>query len=288
MTERISQSFIKDFRAYQAGDECGVIIKAKYVDDRLIDSDEPGAKELGTYVEFLISGAVPKSGKVPTPVMMPSNPKKMTAPYRLATVNANRVKDYFQRMGLKIVKANVRLTKGRYSAALDLIVEFIGVHTGPNGALQDLDFGNGLVWHIGDKFVIDIKNSGLVGDKTPAYNKLGWKWSRVQKEYHGTQAKQYHFVSGLPFYFLVIQSNNDEDTLSEIQLFHVPVEPFMIQEHVDEGNALFDQFQAMAKTGLGWKARPSLKRCQKCPLNIECSFKHTFPHPQIVTLENEE
>jgi hypothetical protein len=288
MIERISQSFIKDFKAYQAGDECGVIIKAKYIDDRLLDSDEPGAKELGTYVEFMISGAVPKNGIVPKAVMMPSNPKKPIASYRLGQVNATRVKEYFQRMGLKIFKANVRLMKGRYSAALDLIVEFVGVTTGPNGALQDLDFGNGLVWHIGDHMVIDIKNSGLVGDKTPLYNKLGWRWSKVQKEYHGTQAKQYHFVSGLPFYFLVIQSNNDEDTLSEIQIFHVPVEPFMIEDHVNEGNALFDQFNAMAKTNLGWKPRPSLKRCQKCPLNIECKFKHTFPHPQVVTLNTEE
>lgn len=286
MIERISQSFIKDFRSYQAGEECGVIIKAKYIDDRLLDSDEPGAKELGTYVEFLISGAVPKSGIVPVAQMMPSNPKKMLAPYRLATENANRVKQYFQRMGLKIIKANVRLTKGRFTASLDIIVEFIGV-PGAEGKLIDLDFDNGLVWRIGDRFCFDIKNSGLMGDKTPGYNKLGWKWSKIQKEYHGTQAKQYFYVAGLPFYFLVIQSNNDEESLSEIRIFHVPVEPFMIEDHINEGNVLFDQFTAMAKTGMGWKARPSLKKCQKCPLNIECKFKHTFPHPEIVSLEND-
>lgn len=285
MIKRISQSFIKDFKSYTAGDECGVIIKAKYIDDRLIDSDEPGAKELGTYVEFMISAAVPKSGIVPRPVMMPSNPKKPIKEYRLGEKNATRVKEYFQRMGLVIIGANVKKVKSRFSASLDLIVEFKGVPTGPDGALQDLDFKNGLVWHIGDKFIIDIKNSGLIGEKTPAYNKLGWKWSKVQKEYHGIQAKQYTYVGELPFYFLVIQSNNDEEVLSDIQLFYVPIEKFMIEEHLAEGDALFEQFNAMARAGIGLVPRPSLKRCQKCPLNIECSAKHTFPHPEVIDLE---
>lgn len=45
MIKKITQSFIKDTRDYFAGKECGNIIKAKYVDDRLLEDEEPGSME---------------------------------------------------------------------------------------------------------------------------------------------------------------------------------------------------------------------------------------------------
>lgn len=291
MIQKISQSFVKDFRDYNAGRECGQIIKAKYVDERTLDDgEEPGAKELGNYFEFLITGSIPKNGKIPQPEMM-ANGKEPKAPYRLAQINAKRVTDYFKQMGLKIIKAAVRVDHGRYSGVIDIVVEFEGIPRDSTdltaGYMETFEFDNGIVWHKGVRFVIDMKYSGLIGDTTPAFNKFGWKWSDVQKRYHGTQAIHYHMITGLPFYFLVAQSNNKEGSTSDIRLFHVPVTEFMIEQHQLEANQLFDQFTTMVRTETPFIARPSLKKCLDCVLKDECIFKHTFPHPEIVDLSTD-
>jgi hypothetical protein len=295
MINKISQSFIKDARQYFEGDECGLILKAKYADEReIVDQEteeDPGAKELGSYIEFMVTGAIPRNGKIPVAQYMPSDPKKMTAEYRLATINAKRIVAYLSSMGLKVIKANWKIDKGRFTGTIDIVVEFIGYRKpGPplapitDSPLTDLEFDNGIVWHIGDRFVIDMKYSGLMGDKAPWGNKFGWKWSPVQKKYHGTQAKQYTFLSGMPVYFLVTQSNNKEGTISEIRLFYTPVDEFMIEQHISEGNALFDKFTKMVETGLGLIPRPSLVRCSACPLKLECTYQHTFPNPELIDL----
>jgi len=286
MITRISQSFMKDFREFLEGNECGVIIKAKYVDDRILDDpdEEPGAKELGIYFEFLISGALPVNGQIPKPVLLKDG--RMSAEYRLATINAKRVTDMFESLGLKVIASNKTLTKGRHRGKLDLIVEYIGVKD-EHGNLIDLHFDNGIVWRVGDRFWIDTKYSGLLGDTVPAFNKHGWKWSKVQKKYHGTQAKQYTFISDIPGYFLVTKSNNKEGTLSEMRLFHTPVTQAMMDDHLSEGNYLFDTFNKMAEKNLGFAPRPSYMKCSECPLKNECQYKHTFPHPELINLEDD-
>lgn len=280
--ERISQSFIKSMREYLSGIECGNIIREQFVNGRYFDSDEPGAMELGTYFEFLLSGSVPKSGKVPQPVYMASALKKnggkpdglgvddMYADYRLAHVNAKRVRDYLDRMGIKIVLVGKKLTNGRFEGVIDLIVEVVEARSFPNG----------IVWNVEDKFVIDLKYSGLLG-KSSNYEKHGWSWSPISKQYHGTQAIHYGIISKLPFYFLVTSSTNDEDC----ELFFVPVTDDMIVKHVSEANHLHEKFEYESK--VGFVPHPSLKKCLGCPLKDECSDKHTFPHPKIVNLNGE-
>jgi hypothetical protein len=288
MIDRINQTFIKDFRDFTDGKECGIIVEAKYIDDRLLDDPDadPGAKELGSYYEFMISGALPKNGYIPKAEYNKNG--SMTAAYRLATINAARVVEYLNKMGLRIVKSNQRLVKGRFSGVIDLVVEFIGIPDEQgNPILEDFTFDNGIVWKIGHRFVIDLKYSGLIGDTTPSYNKHGWKWSPTQKKYHGTQAIQYHYISNMDIYFLVTQSNNKEGTLSDIRLFFTPVSEFMVEQHIMEGNMLFDRFVNMATKRIGFTPRPSLKKCAECPLRHECKVKHTFPHPEIIHLDND-
>jgi hypothetical protein len=279
MIERISQSFMKDYRAYSAGDECGNLIVAKYMDGRLLENEEPGSMELGSYLEFLTTGAIPKNGKVPVPQYMPSAVKAkkgvnltiddMTSEYRKAHSTADLLKKMFADMGLKIVAFGKKITKGRFEGTLDIVAEVIEVK-------------KGFTWNVGDRIVIDMKYSGLVGANSDKRNKHGWQWSNIQKEYHGTQAVQYHFLAELPFYFWVTQSTQKEGDQPIIKLFHVTVEDWMIEKHINEGNALFSKFQFDSK--IGFVPRPEYNRCNKCPLKEECRDRHYYPRPEVVDL----
>lgn len=275
MINHISQSFIKDFKAYDEGNECGIIIREKYVNGRVLDDPDadPGLKELGAYFEFIAFGSLPKSGVVPTPVML-SDGKTMNAAYRLATINAKRVREYLTvELGLVIKKKAWKVTKGRFNGTIDLLCE----------CTKEIHFDTGIVWRVGDVIVIDLKYSGLISETTPAYNKHGWKWSKVQKEYHGIQATHYHILTDAPFYFFVCQSNNKEGTLSDMKFFHIPVDGAMKEQHIVKANDYFDRFQVLAAAE-DLKPRPSFSRCSKCVLRNECTVKHEFPHPEIINI----
>lgn len=273
MIQRITQSFVKSMRSYNAGKECGNIIKALWFDDRLLDVEEDDAEEqdginlmhLGSFFEYQAFGALPKSGIVPLAEFTQRG--DMKAPYKRADSNAQILKKTLKSMGLVVVHVGKKYTKGRNEGTIDLIVK----------VTKPKKFANGIHWKKGDLLVIDLKYSGLIGNR---WNRNGWAWSNEQKEYHGTQAKQYHFITGLPFYFFVWNSKNDR---GEGKLFHVPVTEQMIKMHLAEGNQLMDSLMIHAEVG-DLVARPEVTKCSKCPLAKECTDKHLFPHPEIVDI----
>lgn len=284
MLTRISQSFIKDFQSYIRQEDCGLIFRAKHVEGKLFDSD--GSMALGSWFEFKATGAIPKNGVEPKPVMMDSG-KDMNVKYRVALKNAVRlkgnpemgIKGMLSEMGLKVIGVQKHIVKGRFEGTLDLVVMVIKNH---RFVQQTEDPENPIIirWRKGDKFWIDLKYSGLLDDR---WSKHGWAWSQIQKEYHGIQAKQYTFLSGLPGYFMVWQSNNAEADISDVRLFHVPVTPEDIEVHIAKGNDYFERFEVMARADL-FQPYPEIKRCHKCPLKDNCKFKRNFPHPVTIKL----
>lgn len=275
MIKAISQSFIKTMRAYNAKEECGHLVRHQFVDDQLL----PGSASMaeGSYFEYVATGNLPKSGEIPQPKMM-KNGKEMLEPYRRAEHAAITLKNKFALLGITFVKVGKTYTKGRYRGDLDLIIE----------TTQEVKFPNGVVWPKGYRCILDLKYSGLLDDR---WSKHGWAWTNEQKEYHGTQATQYHMITGMDFYFLVVSSKNTAVENSEgiksypvpaMKLFKVPVTDEMMNKHVQEGNNLFDQFKVQAE--LGFVARPSMNRCSDCPLWEGCKDKVDFPHPEEVDL----
>lgn len=293
MIKKITQSFIKDMRDYFAGRECGHIIKAKYVDDRLLEEEEPGAMGRGAYFEWLLTekllgegkGTLPKSGKKPLPQYMASKVKAnggktdgltvadMYDDYRKVHSTVDLIVQYLKDMGLKVKGAGIKWTRGRYEGTIDLLCE----------CERRIDFESGVIFEIGQEIVIDLKYSGLVTGYVSMSNKHGWDWSDIQKEYHGTQAKQYFYISkGKPFFFFVVQSNPKTDETPVVKMFYVPVSKPMIDQHIEEGNILFTKFTTTNE--FGFVPRPSLEKCSGCLLKAECSDKQTFPHPKVVDL----
>lgn len=272
MIQRISQSFIKSFVAYESGEECGNIVKHQFIDDHLIELDSESVAE-GAYFEYKLTGGLPKSGVIP--VAERTSKGELTMEYKRAEHNAWMVKKLlFETWGLVIVEVKkkravgIKFTKGMHEGTIDIVVEATIAING---------------WKVGDRFVIDIKYSGLLYDK---WEKHGWMWSNIQKSYHGTQAKQYSYITGLPFYFLVAGNKNLlKDGVwqpTDIKLFSVPIDEHMMQDHIDYSVHLFDKFQLLGAEGL--EARPSYSKCMKCPLREACTDKHEYPHPVVVDL----
>ncbi len=245
----------------------------------------PAIAATDTTLALIGKGTLPKDGKVPQPQYMISKIKAnkgttdgltvadMYDDYRKVHKNVELVVSYFKEMGLVVLKAGSTLTKGKFEGTLDLIVE----------CTKTIIFSDGSRWEKGDKFIIDLKYSGLMGESVQWKNKHGWQWSNVQKEYHGTQAKQYSYVGGgMQFYFMVIQSNNDADKDPMVRLFYVPISKDMTERHLEEGVSLFEKFNTTAE--FGFVARPSFVKCCGCPLRGECTDRHTFPQPELVDL----
>ncbi len=275
MIKKITSSFINDAKEYfLTGTLCGNIMRERWVNDRLLDLDNEAAS-LGSYFEYyftlLVTGAgsLPKDGKVPELIQTAKG--KPISKYELAQVNAVRLKSYFEKMGLKIIKAGVKLTKGRFEGTIDLIVE----------CTRDIQFDDGTSWNEGQRLVFDLKYSGLITDR---WDKFGWagmtrEGTHIQKEYHGVQAIQYGMIGELPFYFLIVSSTNDTD----VELIRVPVEQEQIDEHILMANQLFEKFEFEKQ--IGFEARPHHITCLACPLRGECQDKHEYPHPKTMIWE---
>lgn len=283
MIERITQSFMKDFRDYLNKKECGNIIREKYIAGRLLDDPtrEPGAMELGSYFEFIAFGNLPKSGIMPKPLYQESKLKAkkngdlskmglkdMYDEYRTIHLKAPITVALMEEMGFKIIAKGKTFTHGRFAGTWDLVVE-----CQKNIVCQGVELFRGQV------IIIDCKYSGLLSETTPRTNKHGWKFSDVQKEYHGTQAKQYS-LPGMEFFFWVVSSSNKSN---EIKIFHVPVDKQMLEDHVAEGNDYYAKLELLAKTN-GLEPRPGYVKCMKCPLYATCPDKQTTPDIETVDL----
>lgn len=285
MITQITQTFIKIMRYYMFREECGNIIIRMFIEQKPVDYGSELMEE-GSYFEFLVSGSMGKAGVPPQPKWTKAGEKKpidkrttddMAMPYKRAHVNAQRVKDVFKAVGLKMVAVNERLTKDLYQGDIDLIVE----------CDRDLKWG-GRSYKKGDRFVIDLKYSGLLDNR---WEKMGWVWTPQQKEYHGTQARQYHYISGMDFFFFVVGNKNVEEEQedgskvfapTDMRVFYVPVDQYMIDKHIEEGNKLFQNLQDYAE--IGFVPRPSYQKCIKCPIKDSCKDKHVYPMPVEVDL----
>lgn len=269
----VSQSLVKDVRKYIKKQMCGLVLKAKYITKTWpVDGDDSDAKKLGRYFEYILTGSTGRSGVTPTaeykrsallaykrdPLRNRLTPEKsMTKPYQLAHKNAERVKQYFKLMKIKILEVNVHIQKGLIGGTIDIIAT-----------------------HKGRRVVIDVKYSGLIHEK---WDELGWVWTNEQKKFHGTQALHYHLLTGIPFYFLVVSSTNDED----IKFLDVEFDDFSIEQHQAEIDDTRKKMQFYIDFD-GFHPVPELVRCLKCALRKDCKDRLDSPPLQKVVVASHD
>lgn len=271
MTTIISQSMIHDVREYDKGEKCGLILKTKFIDKQEIN-DTSDSMALGQYFEYIFSGQKTKFGHIPQPEYTVAGLKKdpkdrlpadMYAPYKLAHENADRLKALFKTMKWEIVDAGKRIEKDGMDGTLDLKVKGV----------------------IPRKIVtIDLKYSGLLEDR---WSKFGWGAMRdpgtnLQKEYKSIQAKQYHYLDGDPFFFLVVSNKNN----TGIELFQCQdFDDFTMEQHVLVVNAIRERWDLLKEVGMN--NFPLLQRCNDCPLKATCPDRETKIKPVLVNLNDE-
>lgn len=273
----ISQSFIKDTDRYLAKELCGNVYESKYVKRNY--PDRPSASmAVGTYFEYLATGALPKSGEIPQPMYMKGKGptdgiEGLYADYRRAARAAERFKDDLRGMGCKVVEFGQRVTREDYEGTIDAIVEFTGM-VGLE-RVESVKIGT-RVLKPGDRFIIDLKYSGLI-DET--WTVFGWpvnpaRWTPAQKRYNGHQAKTYTFLkNGLPYFFYVAAS----DTKSEGERVFFEITGLteeVIAEHLRMGRKMAGDIPFFQE--IGFTAWPSHSHCKDCPLAEGCKDKKTF------------
>ena len=269
---KVSQSLIKDWNEYVNGEVCGSVIESKYVKntwDRTADDSD--SKALGRYFEYLLTGEIPTGYNTkPEPVWMKSakpadmegefpNVDKMLAPYRLAHINADRIKKLLKDSGITITKAQVKLTKGIYTGTIDIEADYK-----PKGKRK------------ATKINLDVKYSGLIHDK---WNKFGWRWTDEQKEYNAIQSAHYTLLNGRPTWFLVVSSTNEKD----VELFAPEISDFYMEQHEKKAERIIENVEMINE--LGWNNYPSLQKCQDCPLKDVCKDAVKTLIPEKIEIE---
>jgi hypothetical protein len=240
---KISQSLIKAYSDYTSGKLCGDVFKRKYIDKDLIEEPSDAMKK-GMYFEYLATGQLPKNGVVPQPETLKSG--GLTAEYKKVEAQAKNFKNYIEKMGIQV------LGKGEYWKK--------------NGLEGTTDIR--AVWNR-QQIIIDLKLSGLLYDK---WADFGWAIDSLQyKEKLMIQAVQYEYLTGLPFYFFVFSSTNEDDC----ELIRVEIDKDVFTRHLMQ----IEKIKSMIELDLnfGFNNYPELVRCKKCPLFSECKNKTEVP-----------
>lgn len=279
---KVSQSMLKDWEDYMNQEICGSVFEAKYVTNTWDRSwnDSP-AKALGRYFEYILTGENPTGyDSAPRPEWMKTasdkdiesfealakenkfdevNTAKMMAPYRLAHVNAKRIRKLLTDSGVTIERSQVRLTNGILIGNIDIEATYK-----PKGAKK------------ARKINIDVKYSGLIFDK---WNRYGWMWTEEQTIYNGKQAIQYESLNGRPVFFLVVSNTNDKD----VKFFESKVDDFNKEQHLLNAESVVEKVKLMEE--IGWTNYPELEKCSECPIKANCKDRVDVLQPSKIYID---
>jgi hypothetical protein len=278
----ISQSLLKSLLDYRNGKECGLIFKAKYIDGRYDLFPPSDAQNVGAWFEYMATGSIPKNGIVPKAEYMKrgkdenGNPE-LTADYRLMREHIDNFKKNMESYSLDIITAGEDI-KVLYPNSLEQYGEEVyltGTLDVRARANKDIfaKYEDTIVKVASkdEEVIIDIKTTGLLDDK---WNDFGWEINNLSNKIKlVTQPVHYKFIEYLktdkdvPFIFMLFNSKNSKDAR-------------IIDFKVDSSS--FEEHRAFIESGVenmlhlrkyGFKAMPSLEKCSKCPLNVDCKFK---------------
>ena len=268
----ILQSMVKAYEDYRSGGLCGYIFEKQYIKKDYPDISSP-AQGLGCYFEYLVTGALPKSGKIPEPKWLKSALKKpaekrevsdMMSEYRLATMNADRVKGYLSSIGLNVKASGFKKAENGLEGTCDILGELGG-----------------------NNVIVDLKYSGLLTDK---YQPFGWGALEIdgyygdqQRSFHSKQAAQYSILFGVDeFYYLVCSSTN----IYDIGFFKFEITEEGKRTYIALTNWVRENVE-IDKT-VGFKPYPEVIRCTQCIMKNYCKDAIFYPEPKSIKITAEE
>lgn len=252
---KVSQSLMKDYANYKQGNECGLVLKAKYVHNTKFPSSD--AMRLGQYFEYIATGGLPAYGDGTPPeaeVVYKGKPnEKLSSAYERAYGSAELFKALIKQFNIEILEVGWRMLSDTMSGTSDLLVN----------------------WN-GKKAIIDLKYSGLVDDK---WNDIGWHQDFLsQKDKLMIQGVHYSILAeeilGEPvdFFFWVFATQEPRD----VRIFQEVIDDTKIELHKRGVKQVFDGINKLIAND-SWKPTPSLQKCMNCPLIDTCPSASLLP-----------
>lgn len=251
----LSKTLIHAFDEAETSSE-GCMLKFKYeFVDKLPEFQDPyvpkSAAGKGNYFEFLVTGAKLRDGTEPFPEVLKSG--KMSADYERIKKAAELCKKMLDYYKIKIIDLDLKLeykhNKQNVKGILDILAE----------------------WN-GKNVIIDLKLSGLIGNK---WEKYGWHPENV--EFHKLQARIYKWLyykkygKEIPFYYLVFSPKNQDKLFWEMK--HEDFEA-----DIENLEKKFDYITEMINfhNDMGYKPTDNYMVCKDCPAK-DCENRIYFP-----------
>lgn len=229
---------------------CGLYVKAKYIDKIEMKEEPSDAMKEGIYFEYLATGSLPRSGEVPEPEKTMKG--QLTTAYQRVVAASELFKKIVKHYQIKINKTGYTVSTDNMTGILDIWAE----------------------WN-GQPCIIDLKYSGLIDDK---WNELGWDTESLSmKDSLMIQGVHYKILIkdalglDVPFYYFIFNSKNATDMkiieeVVDVDKFDFHRQAVMntkasIEKHIDKG----------------FNAFPDFRYCKDCPLFENCQHKAEYP-----------
>jgi len=231
------------------GLECGLVIEAKYIKKVKFPSTE--VMELGNYFEYIATGSKTRDGRIPEPVYLKSG--KLNVAYQRIIKQKENYDRILKEHGFKILEIDYVFNNKLFSGIADVIAEKDGV-----------------------KCIVDIKTTGLIDDK---WQEFGWADESIEHKdqllvqaiHYTLLAKEEWKVDNVPFYFFIFSNKNDVDC----KIFEIIIDEDTYTQHLNNMSNALIYLEESIKSG--WKANPSLKRCNSCFLKDKCKSATKVP-----------
>ena len=259
---KISQSLIKSLYKYKMGEECGLKIHASYIDKVNFPSSE--AQELGNYFEYMATNQLPRDNHIPEAKLLKNG--KPSLPFARMDKQVENFKSIMKRLNFSIEQTGFAFTNPKYSGITDIIAHDNNIKTKVKNK---------------KRIIIDLKTSALLNDKWTEY---GWADESIEEKdnlliqaIHYKMLANYEWgIDNIPFYFMVFSTKNDW----EYKIFKVNVDESTYKIHYSNLISIKEYLDQQIK--IGFKAKPSLSRCNNCPMGFTCPSYTDIPTIQEV------
>jgi hypothetical protein len=256
----ITQSMLKDFAKMEAGEGCPKQFYYKYIKFENVELRDTSSMNLGKRFEYILTGQTDKFGITVGPLLTGKGEK--SAEEKRVRANADTASEVLNSHGFKFKRL---VNETGEALSIGKARSGVSIHTqGMSGTLDLLCTKNG------QKCIVDLKYSGLLGDK---WSEFGWYWEDKNhpnyignNPYQRLQATQYvalyylRFGKKLPFYYAVFDNRSGKE--GNYRIFEMDISDDAITRHLMRIKEVAIALKAMLKTA-------HLKECEKnafCPV----------------------
>ena len=249
---------MSEFDEVDLGNSCGIKFYKQYITKEITTSPS-SSMLLGIWFEYICIGQLPRDKKVPESVILKSGK---------LSINYQRMQEQSVLFGDIICSNNIKI-----------------IETGTVWQYQDIKGILDIYAEIdGKPVIIDIKTSGLIGNK---WEKYGWYLPEIQSSSHILQAKFYKYlawkikkIEDIPFYFLVHSSKNNYEALFiKVECDNFLEEMEKLQKKIDYTR---ERINGMIKEN-SFIPSSDYMECKKCT-NKECLFRKSIPNIDKITI----